>query len=77
MTALDGSLPRAFSPSLDPMEPQDRCRLGDASLEMVTGPETSAHIAEKRHVNDQLMWIPEIARLITSRWISLVPSKMV
>jgi hypothetical protein len=25
----------------------------------------------------QLMWIPEIARLITSRWISLVPSKMV
>jgi hypothetical protein len=25
----------------------------------------------------QLMWIPEIARLITSRWISEVPSKMV
>ena len=26
---------------------------------------------------DQLMWIPEIAREITSRWISEVPSKMV
>jgi hypothetical protein len=26
---------------------------------------------------DQLMCTPEIARLITSRWISLVPSKMV
>ncbi len=25
----------------------------------------------------QLMWIPEIARLMTSRWISDVPSKMV
>jgi hypothetical protein len=32
---------------------------------------------ERRRVNDQLMWIPEIARLITSRWISLVPSKIV
>ena len=26
---------------------------------------------------DQLMWMPEIARLITSRWTSEVPSKMV
>jgi hypothetical protein len=25
----------------------------------------------------QLMWIPEIARLMTSRWTSDVPSKMV
>jgi hypothetical protein len=26
---------------------------------------------------NQLMWIPEIAREITRRWISEVPSKMV
>ena len=26
---------------------------------------------------DQLMWMPEIAREITSRWISEVPSKIV
>ncbi len=70
-------VPRAFSPSLDPVKLQDRNRVGESSLERVTGAETSTHIAKKRHLNAQLMWIPEIARLITSRWISLVPSKMV
>ena len=32
---------------------------------------------ETSEARDQRMWTPEMARAITSRWISLVPSKIV
>ena len=37
----------------------------------------SSSFPERRHRGTQLMWMPEMARLMTSRWTSEVPSKMV